>query len=107
MCWDFFMEAHFRRTQQAESLCRLRDFARRNHWRIDWDLKKFLLADERVALVTDTAQIIRFATPNLFAMNGYEVNEVLGKTPRMFQGQETDEGTRARLREAIVRRLRA
>jgi PAS domain-containing protein len=103
MCWDFFMESHFRRMQQADSLYQLQAFAEVNDWRIDWDIKKLLLKDERVALVTDLAQVIRFATPNMIAMNGYTAAEVIGKQPKMFQGKDTDPETRKEIREAIIR----
>jgi PAS domain S-box-containing protein len=105
MCWDFFMESHFRKMQQADGLCQLRLFAKLHHWRIDWNLKRFLVAEERVALVTDLDQIIRFATPNMVAMNGYTAEEVIGKSPKMFQGKDTDPERRKEIREAIIRRI--
>ncbi|HET7898076.1 MAG TPA: PAS domain-containing protein [Flavisolibacter sp.] len=103
MCWDFFMESHFRRLQVAEGFAQLQAFAMEHAWRIDWDLKKLLLSYERIALVTDTAQVIRFATPNLITMNGYTADEVLGRQPRMFQGKDTDPETRKEIRYAVLR----
>ncbi len=103
MCWDFFMESHFRRMAQADSLCQFEAFATLHNWRIDWDIKKLFLKDERVALVTDLAQVIRFATPNMVSMNGYTAEEVIGKQPKMFQGKDTDPETRKEIREAIIR----
>lgn len=105
MCWDLFMQSHFQRMQQAEGLTGLQKFSQQHRWRIDWDFKRLLLAEECVALVTDPAQIIRFATPNMTAMNGYLVEEVMGKSPKMFQGEGTDAEVRRQLREALVRRL--
>ena len=105
MCWDFFMESHFRRMQLAEGLCQLEEFAHLNQWRVDWNLEKLLLKEERIALVTDTAQIIQFATPNLIVMNGYMPDEIIGKQPKMFQGKDTDPETRTRIREAIIRQI--
>lgn len=105
MCWDIFMESHYRRMQQAESLCRLQAFAQVNNWRVDWNLQKLVIAEERVVLVTDPAQVIQFATANMTAMNGYEAEEVIGKTPKMFQGKNTDPGTRNLIREAIIKRI--
>lgn len=105
MCWDFFMESHFRRMQMAEGFSRLQAFAKDNDWRIDWDLKQLLLAEKRVALVTDTAEIIRFATPNMIDMTGYEAEEIIGRTPKMFQGKDTDPETKKEIREAIIRRI--
>lgn len=105
MCWDFFVEGHYRRMQNAEGFQLLQAFARRHQWRIEWDLKKLLLAEQKIALVTDPAQIIRFATPNMVAMNGYTAQEVIGRQPKMFQGKDTAPETRAEIREAIVRRI--
>ena len=64
-----------------------------------------MLAEERVVIVTDTAQIIRFATPNMVGMNGYTAAEIIGKQPTMFQGRDTNPETRREIREAIIRRL--
>lgn len=105
MCWDFFVESHCRRLQNAEGFHQLQLFAKRHNWRIDWNLKKLLLTEEKIALVTDPAQIIRFATPNMITMNGYAVEEVLGKQPKMFQGKDTDPQIRKQIREAITRCL--
>lgn len=99
------MESHFRRLQLADGLQQLQLFAEEHHWRVDWDLKRLLLCEERVALVTDTAQRIRFATPNMIAMNGYAVEEVLSRQPKMFQGKDTDPETRKDIREAVIRRI--
>lgn len=105
MCWDFFMESHHRRMQQADSFSQFQAFAEMHQWRMDWDIKKLLMDEERVALVTDLSEVIRFATPNMIGMNGYRPEEVIGKKPKMFQGKDTDPVTRRQIREAIVRRL--
>jgi PAS domain-containing protein len=105
MCWDFFMEGHFRRMQQAESYVQLRQFAQAHQWRIDWNMKKLILAEQRVVLVTDPAQIIQFASANMIGMNGYVPEEVIGKQPKIFQGADTDPEIRNQLREAIIRRI--
>ena len=105
MCWDFFIDSYYRRLQNAEGLQQLRSFAKENEWRIDWNLKRLLLVEEKIALVTDLAQVIQFATPNMIAMNGYALDEVVGRQPNMFQGKDTDPRTRNQIREAIIRRI--
>jgi PAS domain S-box-containing protein len=105
LCWDFFMESHHRRMQMADGLSQLRLFAQHHQWRMDWNLEKLLLREERVALVTDLAQVILFATPNLAIMNGYTATEVVGKQPKMFQGKDTCPETRREIREALIRRI--
>lgn len=103
MCWDFFMESHFRRMQQADSYVQLTEFAQARDWRVDWDIKKLVLAEQRVVLVTDPAQIIRFASANIIGMNGYVAEEVIGKQPKIFQGADTDPETKKQIREAVIR----
>ena len=105
MCWDFFVESHYRRLQNAEGFHQLRSFAKLRDWRIDWNLKKLLIAEEKITLVTDLAQVIQFATPNMIAMNGYAPDEVIGQQPKMFQGKDTNPDTRNEIREAIIRRI--
>ena len=91
--------------QQAESFTQLHQFAANHSWQIQWDLSKFIVAEQRVVIVTDPAQIIRFASDNMQAMNGYTAEEVIGKQPKIFQGKETDPLTRNEIREAIIRRI--
>lgn len=43
-----------------------------------------------VIVVTDKNLNIEFASNNIVAMTGYQANEVIGKTPKIFQGPETD-----------------
>jgi len=67
----------------------------------DVDLQ--LIDKNRVILVTDTEQRIVFASSNMIIMNGYTPGEVLGKTPRMFQGESTEPKSRAVIRNAMSR----
>jgi PAS domain S-box-containing protein len=105
MCWDLFMESHFRRLMQMESLQEVKSFAQQKHWRIDWDLEQLIVGEQRVVLVTDTAQVIQLATSNLITMNGYSPKEVVGRQPKMFQGADTEPEVKQQIREAIVRRI--
>lgn len=104
-CWDFFMESHYRRMEQAESYTQLQQFANDHNWNIQWNLQQLVIAEQRVVIVTDPAQIIRFASTNMMAMNGYTPEEVLGHQPKMFQGKDTDPSTRNQIREAIIKRI--
>lgn len=105
MCWDIYMDAYHRRLQQAENISQLNLLATRHQWKMEWDLQKKVLAGKEVILVTDPAQVIRFATYNMVGMNGYQPEEVLGKTPKIFQGAGTQPEMRANIREAIIKRI--
>lgn len=45
--------------------------------------------------------VIVFVNPSFCRMTGYSQEEILGKTPAMLQGEETDRYVTARLREAL------
>ncbi len=105
MCWDIYMDAYHRRIRLFESLQKIRDLAKSSDWNIEWDLEKQLLTEQKVILVTDVSLRIRFASSNLYEMNGYNAEDVIGKSPRIFQGELTEVETRQELREAIIKRI--
>ena len=57
---------------------------------------------QQVVVITNAKQEIIYANPAFTRVTGYELNEVLGKTPRILQGPETSQATRMALREAIA-----
>ena len=52
--------------------------------------------------MTDVKLKIVFASHNIVNMNGYCEEEVLGKSPKMFQGEATNATTSSEIRKAIV-----
>lgn len=56
---------------------------------------------EEVVLITDLDLKIVFASNGIKRMTGYKEEEVLGKTPKMFQGPETSKTVLKEIREAI------
>lgn len=81
-------------------LYKLQEIASQSKWSLqDWDLKTRL--EEEVIIVTDAKLKIVFASHNMVKMNGYLVAEVLGNSPKMFQGQATDRQISSEINEAI------
>lgn len=79
---------------------KLRAIAQDNKWVAnEWDLQEKL--QEEVVIVTDAQLRIVFASQNMVKMNGYEVSEVLGKSPKIFQGEATNHITSKEIRLAI------
>jgi len=54
-----------------------------------------------VVLITDKNLKIVFASSGIKRMTGYQEEEVLGKTPKMFQGPATSKSDLEEIREAI------
>ena len=92
ICWDFYT------IPKSESV----DFENiQSKWNEKVDFKKILKEKELSVLVTDSNLKIVFANHNIFKMNGYNANDIIGKSPKMFQGLETSEEAKKRINTAI------
>ncbi|MGN7812498.1 PAS domain-containing protein [Flavobacterium sp. 22076] len=65
------------------------------------DLKIEERIKEEVVLITDLDLKIVFASNRIKRMTGYQEEEVLGKTPKMFQGPATSKSVLKEIKEAI------
>lgn len=55
-------------------------------------------------IITDVNQNIEWVNEAMCRLSGYDREEILGNTPRMFQFEETDSESRRIIREALKRR---
>ena len=100
VCWDFHNEFLTAVKSFFLDLNKLNTIASQNKWvKNNWDLKNCL--KEEVIIVTDSKLKIVFASHNIVKMNGYVEAEVLGKSPKMFQGEATNQITSNEIRRAI------
>lgn len=99
--WD--VSGHFfdRVCKGSNDISILTQLANTNKWTTPLRLNEALIQKENVILVTDARLKIVHATRNMIHMNGYTVGEVLGKTPKMFQGEATCKDTTRRISHAI------
>ncbi|SHM81527.1 PAS domain-containing protein [Flavobacterium xinjiangense] len=90
VCVDFHYEFLKEVKQSFLDLKSLKEIAYQNRWKLspDWDISSPI--KEEVIIVTDAKLTIVFASHNMIKMNGYVEAEVLGKSPKMFQGEVTD-----------------
>jgi PAS domain S-box-containing protein len=99
--WNFHDEFLISVRNFFLDLNRLNLLAVQSHWvDNDWDLSSSL--KEEVVIVTDVKLNIIFASHNIKKMNGYAEAEVLGKSPKMFQGKVTNDITSNEIRKAII-----
>ncbi|TRX02229.1 PAS domain-containing protein [Flavobacterium gawalongense] len=102
--WDFHHEFLHELKNSFLDLSKLNSIASQNKWiQNNWDLKTRI--KEEVIIVTDAKLSIVFASHNMVKMNGYASAEVVGKSPKMFQGQETNLDTSNEIRKAIELKL--
>lgn len=101
LSWDIFMDSYYRTLALADDFRHLNQLAKKYAWTKEWNIEEKLFRQQQVILVTDLTLHMVYASSNIIAMNGYTPHEVIGRTPAMFQGKETDDYTKAVIREAI------
>lgn len=98
--WDLF-SSHFDALKTAVSDGKkLELFAKSREWSKNWNYTEEL-QKENVIVITDTQLNIVFASQNIIKMTGYSSDEILGKSPKIFQGKETSTTESKLIREAI------
>ena len=100
LSWDFYGTFLQNLNNDFSDLKTLESLNTSNNWISEFDFEKEL-QQENVIVVTDPTLKIVFASHNLNKMTGYETNEVIGKTPKFFQGQATSKETNEEIRKAI------
>lgn len=61
-----------------------------------------LVEHQKVVLVTNPDLTIVYVSDNIQALTGYKPSEVIGNTPKMFQGPMTLSHSRERIRKALA-----
>ncbi len=99
--WDMFAERYGRFCQGLEEVKAMRDLAKRQDWGDTSFFEKEILQKEHIVVVTDPQLHIVHASKNIFHMNGYHPSEIIGRTPKIFQGKGTSKSALTEIREAI------
>jgi PAS domain S-box-containing protein len=75
----------------------------------NWNSKdvfyKVVIQSKKTIVVTNANNEIVYASGNITKMNGYSSEEVIGKSPKMFQGKLTSEVSRSNIKKAIMNKL--
>ncbi|SHL74165.1 PAS domain-containing protein [Flavobacterium chilense] len=100
LAWDFHCEYVRELKAALTDLKKVKKISNQFTWN-----EKNLAIEERlkneVVLVTDLDLKIVFASNGIKRMTGYAEEEILGKTPKMFQGPATSKTVLKEIREAI------
>lgn len=74
-----------------------------------WDSKhvfyKVVIQSKKTIVVTNANYEIIFASANITKMNGYSPEEVIGKSPKIFQGKLTTDAAKINIKKAILNKL--
>ena len=84
--WDIFAPFYDKTRNSVGDSSLLNSIILNSNWNFQEKLQ-----DDTVIVVTDAVLNIVFASKNMIKMNGYVPSEVIGKSPKMFQGELTDE----------------
>ncbi len=99
--WDSYGPYFDRLSKGGRDLMILNRMATNYGWSSKLELNQELIAKDHVIVVTNAHLKIVHATHNIVQMNGYQLNEVLGETPKMFQGKDTCKKTSEYISKAI------
>lgn len=100
MAWDFHYLYLNELKSIAEDLKRINEFSSQFSWNQE-NLEIEERIKDEVVLITDLTLKIVFASRGIKKMTGYREEEILGKTPRMFQGPATSKVVLKEIKEAI------
>ncbi|NKI31380.1 PAS domain-containing protein [Croceivirga thetidis] len=99
---DFYTTRYQGLNEELKESTKLKSLAKSLDW--DFDLERIeeeFLNQNKVILVTNPQLHIVHATSNIFQMNGYKASEIIGQSPKIFQGEKTSKSIRSRIAKAI------
>lgn len=99
--WDLYASFFQSICKSYNDINVLTELAKDKNWSYAERFRKELIEKNTVIVVTDLQLRIVYATQNISTMNGYQPSEVLGKTPKMFQGVDTCKETSMLVRKAV------
>jgi len=100
LSWDFYGYFYQNMSGNITDLNELHLMAVENKWIFETEMKDRIDKDT-VIVVTDTDIKIVFSSRNIIRMTGYNQEEVIGKSPKIFQGISTSKETLVEIRKAI------
>jgi len=88
--WDFYSSVFDRSCKSRSDIKKLLQLAKSNLWDFKTSvLEQELIEKKHTIVVTDPALRIVYASQNIWEMNRYRPEEIIGKQPKMFQGEKT------------------
>jgi PAS domain S-box-containing protein len=88
--WDFYSSFFDKSCKSSSDVKCLLQLAKNNSWVFNEAiLEQELIDKEHTIVVTDSELRIVYASQNIWKMNRYRPDEIIGKKPNMFQGVNT------------------
>lgn len=99
--WDSYAEHFHSVIKTSQDITVLRQLAKDHKWIPTLKFEDEILQNNYVVVLTDPQLKIVHTSQNMLEMNGYTSKEVLGKSPKMFQGEKTCNKTNQYISQAI------
>ena len=99
--WDLFSSKFVMLCKGFDEIKLLKTIALSEKWSDHSFFEKEILENKHIVVVTDTELNIVHASEGIFEMNGYRPEEIMGRKPKMFQGEQTCKKTANHIRNAI------
>jgi PAS domain S-box-containing protein len=88
--WDIFLNTYHQLMQKGDDLKAIQQLSEKAKWKVAWNFQEELVSNNSVIVVTDIKRKIVFSSSNIEEMTGYSSKEMLGKSPKILQGEATD-----------------
>jgi PAS domain S-box-containing protein len=106
LCWDIIAEGMGRRRAFAPDIKGLEKLMLKYKWhQLPLSIENCIIWENKTVVVTDASLNILLASSNMYNMNGYKPDEVIGNSPKMFQGAGTTAASKQIIRTAVKNRL--
>jgi len=102
--WDIYGASFSELSQNIIDARNLEIFALENKWKSKFDFQSELSIDTTIIITSPKIEIV-YSSGNIIKMNGYKPEEVLGKSPKMFQGEKTDTSVSSQISKSILAAL--
>ncbi len=99
-CWDFFGNSFKELSENLADSRNIQFFALENKWVFEADYQEALENNTTIIVTNPNIEIV-YSSANVIKMNGYKPDEIIGKSPKMFQGIETSKEITAQIGNAI------
>lgn len=100
--WDIFLNSYRQLMQKGDDLQAIKAISGKRKWQVKWDIEKEFLANDHVIVITDNKRKIVFASNNITDMTGYTPEDLLGKSPKLLQGENTEQKKLTYISERIA-----
>ncbi|KPM33056.1 PAS fold sensor protein [Croceitalea dokdonensis DOKDO 023] len=99
--WDVFSKFFSKVCESLQDINILKGISHEQAWQTVVPFEKEVLKKKHIIVVTDAKLNIVHATQNIYDMNGYRPEEIVGQKPKIFQGEKTCKHTAQRISKAV------